>query len=235
MKRLLLGLLVGGVGLGAGCGSGSSPAVPDGGSIDGVPFLVAATPESDFCRGICGLAAAPTTDPPPGATTATFSQPEPGKLCQSGTVEAGGYAGFIMLFAEWNQDATKVLKPFDATSLGITQVAFTIDSPPSGGVAVYASIVTSPECPGSPPDYSTCVTWGFELMSAPLSTTPLTITTPGPQVAPFTNFKQTLSGVNQTFDTTALNFFDFRVGAGSYDFCVHDFKFLDAAGNQVKP
>ena len=231
MKRLVLGLLVGAVGPGAGCDPGSS----NGSSNGGVPFLVVAGPATDFCGGSCFIPTANMTNPPPGATTASFSQPEPGKLCQSGTVAEGGWGGFQLVFAEWNQDYTKVLKPFDAASLGVKQVTFTIDSPPSGGLTVEASIIASLECPGSPPDYAACVTWGFDLMTAPLSNIPLTITKPGPQLAPFVNFEQTQSGVSQTFDTTALNFFNFNVGGGPYDFCVHDFKFLDAAGNEVKP
>jgi hypothetical protein len=74
-------------------------------------------------------------------------------------------------------------------------------------------------------------------MTAPLSNVPLTVTQPGPQVAPFANFEQTRSGVSQTFDTTALQHIEFGVGPaqGDYDFCLSDFKFLDAAGNEVKP
>ena len=71
-------------------------------------------------------------------------------------------------------------------------------------------------------------------MTAPLSNVPLTITAPGPQVAPFADFEQTRPGVTQTFDTSALEHIEFGVGQrGDYDFCVHDFKFLDAAGNEV--
>jgi len=63
----------------------------------------------------------------------------------------------------------------------------------------------------------------------------VSIRAPGPEVAPFVNFEQTISGMSPTFDTTALEHLSFGVGAGDYDFCVHDFRFLDAAGNEVKP
>ena len=72
-------------------------------------------------------------------------------------------------------------------------------------------------------------------MTAPLSNVPVTISAPGPQVAPFADFEQTRSGVSQTFDTSALQHFVFAVGPGDYDFCLQDFRFLDAAGNEVKP
>jgi len=82
-----------------------------------------------------------------------------------------------------------------------------------------------------------CLTYGFNLMTAPLSNIPLTITAPGPVVAPFVDFQQTRSGVSQTFDTSAIQHIEFGVGPepGDYDFCLSDFKFLDAAGNEVKP
>ena len=46
---------------------------------------------------------------------------------------------------------------------------------------------------------------------------------------------QTDPSQSQTFDTTQLDAILFMVIDGSYDFCVHDFKFLDPAGNEVVP
>jgi hypothetical protein len=55
----------------------------------------------------------------------------------------------------------------------------------------------------------------------------------GPAVAPFADFQQTRADVSQTFDTSALHHLELIVGQGDYDFCVHDFKFLNAAGREV--
>ena len=150
----------------------------------------------------------------------------------SGTVATDGWAQIVLQFAAFNKEFTKIVKTFDADARGITQAAFTIDSPPSGGVAVGAAITTNLECPAAGFD---CITYGFGLMTAPLSNIPVTITASGPQVAPFANFEQTRSGVSQTFDTSALQHIVFGVEMGDYDFCLQDFRFLDAAGNEVKP
>jgi hypothetical protein len=233
-----MGFLAGMVALGAACGGSSEdPNCTSAEDFDchpsGLPFVELAAAASDLCGGydICPLA----KNPPAGSTTATLTEPQAGKLCLSGTVATGGWAQIILQFAAFNKDFTKIVKTFDADARGITQVAFTIDSPPSSGVTASAAITTNPDCPATPG--FGCITYGFDLMTAPLSNVHLTITQPGPQVAPFANFEQTRSGVSQTFDTSALQFIQFGVGSapGDYDFCVRDFKFLDAAGNEVKP
>jgi hypothetical protein len=195
----------------------------------GLAFAAVAFGVSDACGG-------PISDclnPPPGSTTATLSQPEPGKLCLAGVVKPGGWADLMIAYTVYNPEGTQVLKKFDAQSQGITTAAFTLDSPPSGGVSVEAAVVTRSECGVDATDF--CFTYGFSLMTTPPSHVPVMFTEPGPQVAPFTRFEQTRAGESQTFDTSALEHISFGVGAGAYDFCIHDFKFLDAAGNQVKP
>lgn len=235
MNRLIsMGLVVGVLGFGAGCGSGS-----DGGCVtadgwicnpSGVPFVQVAADISDLCGGpvaMCDLA----KNRPPGTTTASLTQPVPGKLCLSGTVAPGGWAEMLLAYSVINKEGTAVLKKLDADKLGITQAAFTIDSPPSGGVAVNAAVTGSLVC--SPGEI--CFIYGFTLMTTPTSMLPLRITAPGPQVAPFANFQQTDPTMSPTFDTSGLEHIDFAVGAGDYNFCLHDFKFLDAAGNEVTP
>ena len=151
-----------------------------------------------------------------------MTQPQAGQLCLSGTVATGGWAQIGLQYAVYNLDPIRIVKTFDADARGITQAAFTIDSPPSSGVTVTAAVTTNLECPASGFD---CFTYGFELMTAPLSNIPLTITAPGPQNAPFANFEQTRSGVSQTFDTSALQYLFFGVGPGDYAFCLQDFSF----------
>jgi hypothetical protein len=165
---------------------------------------------------------------PAGKSTATLSQPKAGTLCLAGMVSSGGWAQIGLFFPEKNEDSTEILKKFDAKALGITQVAFSIDSPPSGGVYVSAAITTATSCPGNP---FGCFTYGFDLMTAAGSTVPADYTTPGQVIVPFANFLQTVG--TQSFDTSALEHLVFGVGSGSYNFCIHDFKFLDAHGNEV--
>jgi len=234
-KQLSMGVLVGALGLAAGCSSNGSAATPSCVSAEGLicepngfPHVTLAGASSDACAG-SRLGTCP--DPPLSATTASLAAPETGKLCLSGTVAANdGWAKIVFVFTTFNLERTKVLKVFDADALGITQVAFSIDSPPSGGVTIDAAVVTATDCPAGPGD---CFTQGFDLMT-PSSTGDLErFTAPGPEVAPFTNFRQTGAGVSQTFDTSALHHLEFIVGQGDYNFCIHDLRFLDAAGNEV--
>jgi hypothetical protein len=195
----------------------------------GLAFAAVAFGVSDACGGLIG----DCPNPPSGSTTATLSQPELGKLCLAGTVKPGGWADLMIAYTAYDPEGTKVLQKFDAAARGITQAAFTLDTPPSGGVGLDAAVVTKLECGANPTDF--CFTYGFSLMTAPSSHVPVRFTEPGPQIAPFGRFEQTRAGVSQSFDTTALEHVSFGVGPGAYDFCIHDFEFLDAAGNEVEP
>ncbi len=191
----------------------------------GFPFVRSARAISDACGNDCPMLAADTLV---GETTAIMSQPEAGKLCLSGVVSPGGWAQISLFFVDRSQDRTEILNRFDANALGITQAAFTIDSPPNGGLTVTAAVTVATSCPG---DFTACIAYGFNLMTAPGSSVRAKYTAPGPQIAPFTNFLQTAG--TQNFDTSALLNLVFVVGDGSYDFCIHDFKFLNALGNEV--
>ncbi len=201
---------------------------------DGFPFAVVSAAVSDYCaENDAGCPA--TTVPPAGATIARLSQPEPGKLCLAGRLATtGGFAVLIVRFSTLNADRTKVTKTFNADALGITQVTFSIDSPPPGpGVLVGAAVTKGLDnTPGQ-----RNVIDGFRLMTPPLFDEMLIIREPGPVVAPFANFRQTSDDQSPTFDTTLLDGIAIAVGAADldYDFCIRDFKFLDAAGNEVAP
>jgi hypothetical protein len=56
----------------------------------------------------------------------------------------------------------------------------------------------------------------------------------GPVIAPFADFTS-LDDPSQTIDPTRLNAIFLQVDSGDFDFCIHDFNFLDAAGNPVRP
>jgi hypothetical protein len=195
----------------------------------GFPFVTLAGASSDACA---GARLGTCQDPPLSSTTAVLTTPEPGKLCLSGTAAPGdGWAKVVFVFTTFNLERTKVLKVFDAEALGISQVAFTLDSPPSVGVTMSATVVTATDCPNSPGD---CFSQGYDLVTAPSSAIPARFTMPGPQVVPLADFQQALRGVSQSVDTSALHHLELVVGSGAYDFCIHDFKFLDATGHEVE-
>ncbi len=70
-------------------------------------------------------------------------------------------------------------------------------------------------------------------MAGPGSPTRLSITSAGRVVAPLTSFEPS-NAMSGSFDTSALEHIAFRT-AGTYDFCLKDFEFLDAGGNAVSP
>jgi len=195
----------------------------------GFPFVQLSLAVSDLCNGpvaSCALG----NSVPTGETSAILSQPVAGTLCLSGVVSPGGWAQLALGFSEPKPDGTGILRKFDASALGISQVQFTIDTPPSSGLVVDAAITISDSCPSNPLD---CFTNGFELMTAPGSSVAVNITTSGTVPAPFANFKQTVNG--HGFDTSALDHMSLNLSSqGPFNFCIHDFKFHDALGNEVR-
>jgi hypothetical protein len=209
---------------GSGCGSETQSCVSRdeflcGQDLAGFPFVTDALMASDQCG---GLACAGLT-PPDGTTSVTMSYPEPGKLCLSGRVSSSGFGVLALEFALKNRDGTKIVAPFDAAARGITQVTLAIDSPPSQGLALQAHMITHRECPVGPLDcfYPP----NFKYMD---------ITAAGPVSAPLADFKSD-DDPTVTIDPTVLNDVFLQVSSGSVDFCIHDFNFLDAAGNAVRP
>jgi hypothetical protein len=201
---------------------------------DGFPFAVRAVALSDYCFESEGGCPA-ITIPPAEATTARLIQPLPGKLCLAGRLATtGGLAVLHVGFSELNADRTKVTKTFNADARGIAQMTFSIDSPPPGpGVLVAATITAGLDnTPGQ-----RNVIDGFRLMTPPLFDEQLIFREPGPVVAPFASFRQTDPNMSPTFDTTLLDGIAVAVGGADldYDFCIRDFKFRDAAGNEVAP
>lgn len=155
-------------------------------------------------------------------TAPTMSFPAPGKICLTGVNPPGEYAGFNLEFAARNREGTKILKAFDAARLGITKIGFTLDSPPTAGVRVHWQMLRQFECPNDPGD-----------CSYPPSFTLATLLDQGPVSAPFSDFVS--DGSSLQLDTSALVELLFQPGTGSYDFCIHDFKMLDAQDREVKP
>ena len=220
---LALGL-AGAVAFGGGCGADDQGCVSNAGhlcakDLEGFPFAQHAAMVSDYCQALECIA----DTPPAGATMMTMTHPDAATLCLSGSIRTGGFAVLAFDFPLKNADETKVSKTFDATALGITQVALTVDSPPAQGVALLANAITHTTCPSAPLDCEYPPNYKFT-----------EITAGGPMTAPFADFKS-LDDPSQLLDPSLLNAIFFQVDSGAFDFCIHDFKFLDAAGNTVRP
>ena len=139
-----------------------------------------------------------------GPTTTAALRAEPGKVCMSGATE--GYAILSLPLAGYHTG-------LDASALHITQVEFTVETPPSSGVV--PQVTSNLE--------------GFDLMSAG---EPVSIVSSSTKRASLSDFQN--AGV--TFDQTQLIAFGLAANATEhYDFCLRDLKFLDASGGEVQP
>jgi hypothetical protein len=175
-------------------------------------------------------------------TTATLNNPQPGTLCMSGVLANAGPNGanwgaiLGMDFIEWNEDETEILKWLDAQAFGITQLKFTLESPPPGiGVGLGLDMVTHTECAVSP---GYCSSGGrLRLMTGD---TPFAYLTPGDKgPLPISAFVQPPWETSTlTLDTSKLLSLGFVLGSNSgealsYEFCISNLRFLDANGNEV--
>jgi hypothetical protein len=220
---LVLALMSASAGFATGCSSDAPGCVSNAGNLcakdlAGFPFAQNAGIVSDYCG---PLQCAGT--PPAGATTATMTHPDAATLCLSGSIKPGGFAVLALEFPRKNADETMVLEPFDATAHGITQVTLTVDSPPARGADLLANAITHTTCPANPLDCQTPPNFKFT-----------TITEAGPVTAAFVDFKS-LDDPSQTLNPSLLDAIFLAVNSGDFDFCIHDFNFLDAAGNPVRP
>jgi hypothetical protein len=193
-------------------------------SPTGMPFVQVALVSSN---------AVDPNAPMPGETTAALSNPEPGKICMSGRLE-NGYAFLTLGFASF--DGTSLSDPLDAAGLGIASIQFTLDTPPPTGAYVQlASLI--PDCDLGPLD---CQHWGFYLQD-PMSHAWFQTNQPEVVTAPLTDFVRA-NFIDPTWEFDPHGLATLQVGPGAfssvtgdYDFCVSHLKFLDAAGNEVKP
>lgn len=232
-QRLGLGLLFASLGLASGCGSTPVDTVPycatDSVNIcepPGFSYVSAAATRSDACptpmKGPCGT--------PMSLTTATLTAPDTSKVCMKGSVAGReGFAWLLFHVARWNRAGTDIVTLMNAKAQGITELRFTVDTPPTEGITFVAATAHQTHC-ATPPD---CLGEFWSLMTGPRSNVVRVITESGPVSAPFSDFRRT--DPNQVMDTTALADFVFILGAGDYDFCISDFKFVDAQGQEVSP
>ena len=199
--------------------------------LGGFPFVTVALTGSDYCTGDTIKECHAGVPIPLGETTSTLSETasmsaealQPGRLCASGKISPGGWAFMAIEFAKSSLDRATILESFDAAGRGITQLAFTIDTPPRQGVTPILHMVTKTECPGKPVD----------CFYPPVFKLP-DITLPGTITAAFTDFKPE-GDPTLVLDTTKLHDLNFTINSGDFNFCIHDLKFLDVNGNEVKP
>jgi len=169
--------------------------------------------------------------------TVSVTRPRAGTLCLSGAGSSSSmdpsFGVLVLVLSTRNPDQTQVFSALDLDMRGITQLAFTLESPPSPGLLIEATSITSLSCPGNRTECATPVP-GFALMTGPGSSTRLSITSEGRVVVPFANFEQA-NPVSGSFDTTALDHIAFHGSGGAFDFCLSDVEFLDASGKPVRP
>ena len=183
----------------------------------GFRFVVSAVAVSDYCFTTPeNPASCPaTTIPPTGSTTARLTEATTGKLCMAGTVASDGFAVLALRFFDSrNPDGTFVTK-FHPVAAGITAIEATIDSPPSGGLTLSRI-------------------GGFHVERASNPGVPVVVTMPGSLMVPLSGFVSDDSPP-VTLAPDDVQTLGFNVPAGNYEFCVHDFKFLNAASHQVTP
>jgi hypothetical protein len=223
----------GSAGSGGSGGTGGTAGTNDMGGglscVSGVPVVATAAPNGLVCiDGLTDFSFAPFAVAYSwnecaacnAETTVTLSHPASGKLCLSGHVADGGLAGFNLELARRAPDSEEILEAFDADARGITQVAFTLDSPPSDGLSLYLHILRQTGCPDNQINCDYPPNFVFpKLMQA------------GPVIAPFTTFVSDDASV--ALDTQKLVNLLFQVGPGDYDFCIRDFELLDDDGNAV--
>jgi len=167
IKKISIRITVSWLGLTASCGSTPEDLVPycSADSADvcgpvGFPFVASARSRSDACPagGACAV--------PLSKTATVVSQPEPGKLCMKGTVVGReGFAWLILAVSHWNRAATDLLDVFDAKALGISELRFTVDRPPTAGVSLFATTAHQRHCDVP----SGCLDEGWDLLTGPRS------------------------------------------------------------------
>lgn len=182
----------------------------------GLPFVTHA-----FAHSYCTECTAP------GGTLA-FTQPEAGTLCLSGSMtteeqDAGGIALAFPVYASegLTPEHQTILERFNAEYLRITQLRFTVDRPPPGGIFLWATTLHKDEC-----NAGDCVTGWFKVEDWFTD-----LGESGTVTVPFTDFVDDFGAV---FDTRSISTIGIDAGPGAVDYCISDVQFLDAGGDVVE-
>jgi hypothetical protein len=151
--------------------------------------------------------------------TVAHVRTEPGAVCASGTNV--GYA--ILQLAVGRPDTIVAAdgsrgKPFDAQALGVTQLEFTIDTPPSSGLVPAIAI-----------EGADTHAVGFALTT---SGAEVSIQTPSTMRVSLSDY----TDPDHTLDPSRILAIGFTIGlAEHYDFCVRNLKFFNANDVEVLP
>jgi hypothetical protein len=171
-------------------------------------------------QGIPGVRGISTLRDDSGVTSATLhgEATDPSAVCMSGTnVGAAVLQVFIGTGAYYLPGSAPIRATVDARALGITQVQFRIESPPSVGVGATAVMLAAD---GSAAFFD----WTLEgKVVAATSTRTFTV--------PWSDFQSP----DGTFDPSLVLGIGFGLGGPTehYDFCIRDLKLLDANGVEV--
>jgi hypothetical protein len=172
---------------------------------------------------------------PMASSTISELSRDAGQICLRGRVTTG-WVSLIVDFSGNNpsgsQLPTEEAPPLDVVRLGITQLQFTLDSPPTSGLSVDLASVLVPGCYGRPND---CLVSGYYIMDEQRPGVPDRLNEPGTYTVRIADF-QAAPWVDPTreLDATRLAFVGFDPGMGDYDFCINDLKLLDDSGNPVE-
>jgi hypothetical protein len=183
-----------------------------------------ATPGLSFVQSAhAALASSPSGVPlprypnPSGVPTVIVTYPEPGKVCISG--DDGADLTLDFLIPSWDgvslPEPPSTIAGFSFGAHGITAMSFTLETPPSTGVAVtFLGVSVCDELVFSPAEHE-----GNTVNIVDEQTTTLS----------FAN------DFGPAFDPDRVERLIFSVGPGNYDYCLTNLTFLDEDGNEVTP
>jgi hypothetical protein len=174
----------------------------------------------------------PGTDAANGGASTAVVRYAPGRFCMSGTVDAGtdgvGWGAIMAVGLDEVDEANRVTPSFDASALGVGQIRFNLETPPSSGVLLQITQIQSLQCTQIPD----CVTtFGRSTLVA----------SPGIFTVPWTDFNMPDAGhPSAILDRALITGVHFYVPtspgtAVGYAFCISSLAFLDAGGHVLTP
>jgi hypothetical protein len=154
------------------------------------------------------------------------------RLCVSGTADAANGSGWGVLLVlpvtDFDEATEMIVAPFDARALGADRVRFTLTDPPASGMVPEIVQLTSASCKTVPDCFMS-----FSRSEA--------VFDPGTITVPLADYTQAdLDHPGTTLDPGLISGLQFYVPTLpglqlSYDFCLDDIAFIDAAGREVRP
>lgn len=222
----------------AGAGSGGTAALggsgggaPGGGGHGGASEGGTGGGKSSFLRDV-GMPFVRGAFPNADGETPLLDNPEPGKLCLSGTVSSG-WAALVLSFIV--NDSSAPVHGLDLTGLGVARLRFKLEAPPADGISVqFASIF--PGCTVEGPE---CLAFGF-FAGSETSDALFSTASEGTISVSIASVRRA-SWVEPTVELDLKNLAHLSIGVGqiyaattSYSYCVSEFTLLDSGGQEIK-